>query len=50
MHPYLNYVDSNGWHVVRLDGTRPVKKLLENKPGERKKKGRPRGGPMLLGV
>jgi hypothetical protein len=33
------------WHVVRLDGIRPVKKLLESKPGERKK-GRPRmNGP-----
>jgi len=27
------------WHIVRLDGARPVKKVQESKPGERKKKG-----------
>jgi hypothetical protein len=25
------------WYVVRLDGPRPVKKVQERKPGERKK-------------
>jgi hypothetical protein len=29
-------------YVVRMDGERPVVKLLEGKPGEGRKKGRPR--------
>jgi hypothetical protein len=33
------YVQLMAWHVVRLDGTRLVKKLLERKPRARSKKG-----------